>query len=208
MRLNLASGGVPLKKYGYIDVDITEEWGDAIDIVADVRNIWMFDDESCSEVFAKDILEHMTRAEWKPALDEWTRVLRPGGLLKLRYPNLELYWKSYANRTSFPSGYSKNKDAYTEKQLKTFAWEKAMQSFYGLQDFPANNHLCGLNFWIVRDYLEEIGMKVITEPGFTDGHEQRITASKGKPDPEISLSHPDYIARDAGDIQLPWPKVK
>lgn len=206
MKLNLGSGGIPLKQYGYIDVDIVEEW-ENVDVIADVRDLWMFEDECASEVFGKDILEHMRRSDWRPALDEWVRVLRPGGLLKIRFPNMEYYFRAHERGSLKPPGWNSGKK-YTDDYVKRYSIEKLARALFGQDDFPENEHRCGLTWWLVADHLKTLGMKVLTTDGFVDGNEQRITASKGEPDPEISMDHPDYTARDEGYEQEPWPEFK
>ena len=82
---------------GYLNVDFQEFHHP--DLVADIRKLEMLPSEFYEEVLAQDCLEHFPRCDTKPALAEWSRLLKPGGVLKLRVPNLlgllELFtWES------------------------------------------------------------------------------------------------------------------
>jgi SAM-dependent methyltransferase len=74
------------RRDGYLNVDFIE--GHAPDLVADVRELSMLPSEYYDEVLAQDVLEHFPRADGPRALAEWARLLRPGGTLVLRVPNL------------------------------------------------------------------------------------------------------------------------
>lgn len=82
LRLNLGAGDD--RREGYLSVDLRE---DIADVVADVRAL-PFLDGSVEEVMANDVLEHFWRDQTPILLAEWRRVLRVGGTLRLRMPNL------------------------------------------------------------------------------------------------------------------------
>lgn len=82
-RLNLACGDD--RREGWINIDFRE---DVADLVADVSDLKGIEDDSVDEILASDILEHFPVFRIPDVLDEWRRVLRPGGLLILRVPNL------------------------------------------------------------------------------------------------------------------------
>ena len=162
-KLNLGSGKCPLS--GYVNVDIRKVEG--VDIAANVQDLSMFKNGECEEIFARDVLEHMPRREWRNVLDEWLRVLSPGGVLKIRFPDSILLFEAY------------QKGAYTLDRL--------FQLVFGDQNVPENAHLSGLTREMVISYLKEKGMTILKD--WKDGHADiRITASKGKP--ITSLEHP------------------
>jgi SAM-dependent methyltransferase len=83
-RLNLGCGWD--RRAGYLNVDFMA-FHDP-DLVADVRLLPMLPDGWFEEVVAQDVLEHLPRADALPALQEWARLLQPGGRLVLRVPDL------------------------------------------------------------------------------------------------------------------------
>ena len=83
-KLNLGCGFD--KREGYINVDLHAMHDP--DVIADVRDLNIFETGTYDEIVAQDVLEHLSRADAQPALQEWARILRPGGRLVLRLPNL------------------------------------------------------------------------------------------------------------------------
>jgi predicted SAM-dependent methyltransferase len=82
LRLNLGAGDD--RREGYLNVDLRLE---TADLVADVRAL-PFAAGAADELLAHDVLEHFWRDAVPALLGEWKRVLRTGGLLRLRVPNL------------------------------------------------------------------------------------------------------------------------
>lgn len=81
-RLNLGAGDD--RRDGYVSVDVRPE---VADVVCDVRKLERWADNSVEEILALDILEHFPYFQTGEILDEWHRVLRPGGRLEVRVPN-------------------------------------------------------------------------------------------------------------------------
>jgi Uncharacterized protein conserved in bacteria len=82
VRLNLGSGDD--RRPGHYSVDLRPECSD---VVADVRHL-PFRSGSVDGLLALDNLEHHPAALTQSVLAEWRRVLRPGGTLTVRVPNL------------------------------------------------------------------------------------------------------------------------
>jgi len=91
IRLNVGCGE-DLKK-DYINVDLHCE---KADVKADARYL-PFDDCSAIEVFASHLIEHFPPHETVTVLTEWIRVLRPGGILTLIYPDTEKTCRVWLN---------------------------------------------------------------------------------------------------------------
>jgi predicted SAM-dependent methyltransferase/ADP-heptose:LPS heptosyltransferase len=63
----------------------------AADVVGDAASLSLFADESFDAVFSSHVLEHME--DMQAALNEWARVIKPGGFLCLYVPSANLYPK-------------------------------------------------------------------------------------------------------------------
>ena len=87
IRLNLGAGDVPLEGYENLDI----KTGQAAYPLAG------YADGSVDEVRASHILEHFGGRDAAKVVDEWVRVLRPGGLLKVAVPDFEWVADNYRN---------------------------------------------------------------------------------------------------------------
>jgi ubiquinone/menaquinone biosynthesis C-methylase UbiE len=83
IRLNLGAGDD--RREGFISVDLRPE---VADVVCDARKLEHWADGTVDEILAEDILEHLPASETADVLAEWARVLRPGGTLTVKVPNL------------------------------------------------------------------------------------------------------------------------
>jgi SAM-dependent methyltransferase len=83
VRLNLGAGDD--RRPDWISVDLRPE---VADVVCDVRKLEHWADGEVDEILAEDILEHFPADQTADLLAEWHRVLRPGGLLTVKVPNL------------------------------------------------------------------------------------------------------------------------
>lgn len=81
VRLNLGCG--PQRIEGWVNVDSSPD--EEPDVVADVCAL-PFEDESVDEIYASHILEHIPHDV--PVLEEWHRVLAPGGTICVIVPDL------------------------------------------------------------------------------------------------------------------------
>lgn len=82
MKLHLGCG--PRYIPGFIHVDALP--AHHVDIVGPVELLPM-DDASVSLIYASHVLEHFGRFEYRAVLEEWFRVLKSGGILRLSVPD-------------------------------------------------------------------------------------------------------------------------
>lgn len=69
---------------GFVGVDFNPEVDP--DILADADDLHMIADNSVYEIYASQVLEHLPYGN--KALEEWLRVLKPGGMLTVIVPDL------------------------------------------------------------------------------------------------------------------------
>jgi len=156
-RLHLGCGN--LHAEGWLNVDI--RWARNVDVVDDIRTLGRFPEGWADEVYACHVLEHFDFVETDRVLRRWTRVLRPGGTLRISVPDLDritaIYQKNLAH-------------FHTPGHLP---WTGLI---YGGQDNPYDHHKNGFNFTSLKHQLEGLGYGEIEEyphephfiPGFDD----------------------------------------
>jgi len=83
-RLNLGSGGKTIP--GFINCDLFPQSG--VDEVFSLDEI-PYADHSVDEISSEHALEHLPRPQAEKAIKEWARILKPGGKLTLKIPDLE-----------------------------------------------------------------------------------------------------------------------
>jgi len=83
MKLHLGCG----EKYieGFIHVDLLEK--SHIDYKLSIDNLNFAENDSVELIYASHVLEHFGRNDYMRVLDEWYRVLRPSGMLRVAVPD-------------------------------------------------------------------------------------------------------------------------
>lgn len=82
MKLHLGCGSRYIPGFVHVDAQAAAH----VDIVGPVEQL-PFGEASTSLIYASHILEHFDRREYKLVLQEWFRVLKPGGVLRLSVPD-------------------------------------------------------------------------------------------------------------------------
>jgi predicted SAM-dependent methyltransferase len=96
IKLNVGCGGKLLD--GFINIDLDNNWADTKpDVIADVTKPLPFDHNYADEIHAYHLIEHLNRWETPNILNDWVRVLKPGGLLVLECPCLDKIVSIYAH---------------------------------------------------------------------------------------------------------------
>ncbi|CBN58029.1 MULTISPECIES: DUF4214 domain-containing protein [Kamptonema] len=156
-RLNLGCGFDI--KCGYLNVDLHEYHKP--DLVADIRYLHMLPSGFYEEIIAQDCLEHLPRCETELALKEWSRLLKCGGILKLRTTSLidllELF----------------KAENYQTVELQ----QKLLQCLFGTQAYEGDWHFTAFTQKLLTYYLEAASFAKM-EFNLIDGWLFDVTAEK------------------------------
>ena len=81
---------------GFIHIDLDKH--SHIDYQSAIDDLNMFNDQSVDLIYSSHALEYFDRTEVNSVLQEWRRVLKPGGILRIAVPDfdalLQVYKKS------------------------------------------------------------------------------------------------------------------
>ena len=91
MKLHLGCGKRHIP--GYIHIDAVEY--PHVDHVATIDNLSFIPDASVEVIYNCHVLEHFKRKEVERVLNEWNRVLQPGGLLRISVPDFATLCEVY-----------------------------------------------------------------------------------------------------------------
>ena len=134
IRLDVGSGGrSPDPEWLGVDLFAPE---------ADVRapmDKLPFPDGSVDEIFSSHALEHLGKFDVARVLREWHRVLRPGGKLTVRVPDLKWCCRWWLDH-------------------QTTGWD--LDVIFGNQTRPGEFHCTGFNRPIMDRYLTEAGFRI------------------------------------------------
>ena len=72
---------------GFVNVDLCDM--EHIDYKSNIDDLSMFDDESVSLIYSSHSFEYFNRQKAVEVLIEWSRVLKPRGVLRLAVPDLD-----------------------------------------------------------------------------------------------------------------------
>jgi SAM-dependent methyltransferase len=136
LRLNLGCG-FDIRS-GYLNVDLHDFHHP--DLVADIRVLDMLPSDYYEEIIAQDCLEHLPRYDTLPALKEWSRLLKKGGILQLRVPNVVGLVDIIKAESS------------VETQ------EKLIQCLFGTQAYNGDYHYTSFTKILLEHYLKEASL--------------------------------------------------
>ena len=168
VRINLGCGNDI--KPDYINVDKYNNTGN-VDYQWDLSKLEV-EDESVDEIYTSHVFEHIEINDVYSVLEEWERVLRPGGEIIMRLPNLETEVKIWLD---------------TPDDRKWFE----VHRIFGSQSHEGNTHFSGHNPESLKSLIERFNFKVTSLGVGNRGHgeEIQLTAQKIKPK---SLDMPTY----------------
>lgn len=138
LRLNLGcgadvkSGFVNIDKYNLHSPDVKKL--DITDLSGE------FEAGSVDEIYAKDVLEHISFLETEKVLASWVSLLKKGGKMTIQVPDVKKQAQCLLDGTWSPAVYT--------------------YMVFGGQDNPGNYHKAGFTDQYLRSLLESAGMKV------------------------------------------------
>lgn len=91
MKLHLGCGKRYLPGYTHVDLDEFEH----IDVNTSIDNLSMFETNSIDEIYSSHALEYFDVYEVLVVLEEWKRVLKQGGSLRIAVPDFQNLTKVY-----------------------------------------------------------------------------------------------------------------
>ncbi|MBE2189377.1 MAG: glycosyltransferase [Desulfobulbaceae bacterium] len=194
---------------GFLNIDLYSENENVVSM--DIRNLELPD--SCAEfILASDVLEHFSHRETDAVLKEWARVLKPGGKIEIRCPNLRLQMNAYqrgdwdADVASYMvfGGQTNPGDyhcvAFDEKSISKHL-EKAELKVESitLQDYPQSKGLINLNMTVVAS---KRGTHTISKPESRfDWLDFKIDSENFNVLPEDEPFEIDMLKELVGDIE-------
>ena len=135
LRLHLGCGGKHFDGYVNVDLWIT----DATDVICDITRL-PWPDRSAAAIESYHVIEHISHKKIKKTLNDWHRVLKPGGKLVLECPHFDVAIREYLSGN-----------------------ESRLLNIFGRQRSKGDTHLYGYNPERLTRLLEEVGFKEIQE---------------------------------------------
>lgn len=135
--MNLHIGGQQAKD-GWKILDVQP--GPNVDFVGDIRNLMIFPDASCAQIYCSHVLEHLPVKDVLPTLKEIHRILCPGGKLYLSVPDLDVLCH-----------------LFIQPRLDPLQKLHVMSMIFGGQVDDYDFHKTGLTVGFLAEYLKEIG---------------------------------------------------
>lgn len=160
IRLNIGSDWSQIS--GFLSVDFNPDVSP--DVVADAKDLHMFEDDTVDEIYASHVLEHFTWDDGLLALKEWLRVLKPGGMLTVATPDITGIYQLYKHGHAWGE-YKQPMDA-TYVQAVAFGANlladkiPEMKKLYG---GPGHQHK--------SIYIHDMLLNRVIEAGFVHAHE-------------------------------------
>ena len=142
LTLNIGCGERAFKEYPeeYKCINIDKRDLSNVDKIMNVRKL-DFSDEYFDYILASDIIEHFPIIDIKNILTEWKRVLKIGGIIEFRMPNLKEICRKYIEGIH---------------TTKLTSW-----LIFGGQDYSGNFHYVGFDREWFRLIIESLGFKEI-----------------------------------------------
>jgi predicted SAM-dependent methyltransferase len=96
IRLHLGCGAKNLDGWIHIDAQTQPH----LNYKTTIDNLWMFKDNTVDEIYACHVLEHVGRKEVAKVIQEWNRVLKKGGIVRISVPDWDAVVEHYQTHKS------------------------------------------------------------------------------------------------------------
>tara|TARA_R110000824_G_scaffold104214_1_gene247286 strand:+ start:1753 stop:2313 length:561 start_codon:yes stop_codon:yes gene_type:complete len=100
VKLHLGCGPKYIPGFIHVDANPYEH----VDHLGGVDNLEHIANDSVDLIYACHVLEHFGRNEFQQVLEEWHRILKPGGVLRLSVPDFAKTVKIYAEKSLLVDG--------------------------------------------------------------------------------------------------------
>ena len=148
IKLNLGCGKRILKGYTNIDLHNTKA-----DILHDLTTPLLYDNNTVDEILAEHIVEHFHPEEWYRIVADWSRVLKPGGILHIYTPDIIRCAKNLIAESEIIHG--------DDKRIK-WRW---LLPIYGGYRGPGEIHKNGFNLTKLTNHLNAVNI-LVTDHGY------------------------------------------
>lgn len=135
------------KRYlpGFVHIDLCDM--PHIDFKTNVNDLSMFGDETVDLIYASHVLEYFDRIEADKVLEEWHRVLKSGGILRLAMPNFEVLVEIYMRTNDLDNVLGPLYGRMAVENTGATAYHRTVYDFKSLEGILEKNH-----FGNVRKY--------------------------------------------------------
>lgn len=178
-----------------------------LDYVCDfVKQRLPFENGQAIELLANHVIEHIPYRKLPFVISEWARVLKDGGKLTLRTPNLEFICETYLAGLTTPEWPGDEK--FIKDNLSpevTPAWWANIKLFSG-QDYDANFHHVCFDFNMLASLLKRYGFGKVKQAKFDKEYspgELQVEAWKGNKELSCCVIRHGAI----GDVLLTAPII-
>ena len=111
-----------------------------VDFVGDISDLSQFDQDSCEEIYASHVLEHVPQQRVLETLKGIHRILKPGGKFHVSVPDMDILCHLFINPMADP-----------DVKFHT------MRMMFGGQVDPHDFHYFGWNQFFMSDFLRQAG---------------------------------------------------
>jgi predicted SAM-dependent methyltransferase len=125
---------------GFTNIDIRKLPG--VDIVCDITNLSMFKDNSVDEIRASHVIEHIPPDKIISTLQEWKRILKIEGLLRIYCPDAEKITKDFV-----------------EDRIDCKEFSRLL---FGNQEYGENVHRLAIDRERLDDLVIKVGFTIIS----------------------------------------------
>lgn len=93
--LNLNMGAGTSRAQGYISIDY---YAPEADLALDITKPLPWGDGEVDNIYSSHCIEHFSRAEWERIRKEWSRILKHGGTIEIRCPDIGKVCRRFIDR--------------------------------------------------------------------------------------------------------------